>query len=220
MIILLIEIFVAYLLGSIPVGYLLVRFVRKEDIREKGSGNIGATNVLRSGSKKLGAATFVLDAAKGYLAVMAGFFILGFGLKITGLVLSDGIESTLAHSAGALAALFAVVGHMFPIWLGFKGGKGVATSLGVFLALIPLTAVTALGVFAAVFLLSGYVSLASIIATASFPVVGLLLNHIGEPRLTFAIVCFIAALILIKHRQNIRRLIAGTEYRFRKPRPA
>jgi glycerol-3-phosphate acyltransferase PlsY len=216
MIVLLIALVVAYLLGSIPVGYLLVRFIRKEDIREKGSGNIGATNVLRSGSKKLGAATFILDAAKGYIAVMAASFIFSSAAPLPN---TDGLASVIAPSAATLAALFAVLGHLFPVWLGFKGGKGVATSLGVFLALIPLTALAALGVFAIVFAFSRYVSLASILAAASFPILGLFIDHISEPRLSFGIVCFIAALIIVKHRQNIRRLIAGTEYRFRKPGP-
>src|SRR5271165_1021260 len=113
--------FAGYLLGSIPFGYLLVRFVRKQDIREVGSGNIGATNVLRSGSKALGGLTFALDAAKGAAAVFAGAWIAH----------TYGTASSLEPGdAAALAGLCALLGHIFPIWLRFKGGKGVATGFG------------------------------------------------------------------------------------------
>src|ERR1700689_2854498 len=121
---------VAYLLGSIPFGYLLVRFFRKEDIREKGSGNIGATNVIRSGAKGLGALTFVLDACKGYVAVIAGVV----------LARRAGGDAAQVERALAIAALCAILGHIYTVWLGFKGGKGVATALGVFLALVPYAA--------------------------------------------------------------------------------
>src|SRR5271170_8137742 len=117
---------VAYLLGSIPTGYLLVRLVRKQDIRTLGSGNIGATNVLRSGHKGLGAATFLLDVGKGALAVFIGARLA-----------SIGFPPIPVHNAEALAALCAVLGHMYPIWLGLRGGKGVATAFGVFLVLVP-----------------------------------------------------------------------------------
>jgi glycerol-3-phosphate acyltransferase PlsY len=116
----------AYLLGSIPTGYLLMRFVRKQDIRTLGSGNIGATNVLRSGNKGLGAATFLFDVMKGVMAVLVGARLA-----------SVGFPPIPVHNAEALAALCAVLGHMFPIWLGLKGGKGVATACGVFLVLVP-----------------------------------------------------------------------------------
>src|SRR5438309_1182685 len=142
----------AYLLGSIPVGYLLVRLIRKQDIRTVGSGNIGATNVLRSGGKGLGAATFVLDVVKGYLAVALGAWLAA--------PLLPGVPP---RSVEALAALFAVVGHMFPIWLRLRGGKGVATGFGVFLFAAPLAALAAITVFALVFTLTRYVSLASIL---------------------------------------------------------
>lgn len=197
---------VAYLMGSIPFGYLLIRFVRKEDIREKGSGNIGATNVLRSGSKGLGALTFLLDAAKGYAAVVAGELILTL----------PGSEYMPIRTAAAIAGVFAILGHVFPVWLGFKGGKGVATAWGLFLALMPLTALVTMGVFILVFALSRYVSLASLAATIALPLLGLFLDH-GEHSLFFmGAIIFIAALIIVKHHENIRRLIAGTEYRFGK----
>src|SRR5690242_16704060 len=113
----------AYLLGSIPFGFLLVRLFLKEDIRAKGSGNIGATNVIRSGAKKLGALTFLLDVCKGIVAV---------------LIISRIALAPIPHqNAEALAALCAILGHIYTVWLRFKGGKGVATALGVFLALAP-----------------------------------------------------------------------------------
>src|ERR1700723_4429952 len=129
----LIVVIVAYLLGSIPFGFLLAWVVRKEDIRAKGSGNIGATNVLRSGAKGLGILTFVLDGSKGYAAVAVAKF----------LARSEN-PTALSHLA-ILAGLFVILGHIFPVWLHFKGGKGVATAFGVFLALCPLAALAPLG---------------------------------------------------------------------------
>src|SRR5215469_8639342 len=146
----------AYLLGSIPVGYLLVRIFRKQDIRTVGSGNIGATNVLLSGGKGLGAATFVLDAVKGSAAVLLGAWLAATLLP-----------AWPQRNVEALAALFAVLGHMFPIWLHFRGGKGVATGFGVFLVAAPWAALAAITVFAIVFGITRYVSLASIIGAAS-----------------------------------------------------
>ena len=128
---------VSYLLGSIPVGYLLVRLFRHQDIRSVGSGNIGATNVLRSGGKGLGAATFLLDMLKGCTAVWIG-----------GLLGALLMPAAPLRSAQALAALVAVLGHMFPVWLKFRGGKGVATGFGVFLVAAPWAALAAISVFA------------------------------------------------------------------------
>jgi glycerol-3-phosphate acyltransferase PlsY len=193
---------IAYLLGSIPFGYLLVRIFRKQDIRATGSGNIGATNVVRSGAKGLGALTFLLDGAKGYVAVFAAGWLLGD--RFTG------------PNVYALAAFFAVIGHMHPIWLRFKGGKGVATALGVFLALSPIAALIGLGVFVVVFALWRYVSLASIVAAVVFPIVALVLARDRLTPLFVAMVILIPALVIIKHRQNIVRLLNGTEYRFGK----
>src|SRR6185437_9969242 len=164
----------AYLLGSIPVGFLLVLFVRKQDIRKVGSGNIGATNVLRSGGKGLGAATFVLDAIKGSLAVALGAWMAA--------PLLPGVPQ---RSVEALAALFAVLGHMFPLWLHFRGGKGVATGFGVFLVAAPIAALAAITVFAFVLALTRYVSLASILGAAVFPVFAWF--TVSEPRPTFFI---------------------------------
>jgi acyl phosphate:glycerol-3-phosphate acyltransferase len=194
---------VAYLLGSIPTGYLLVRLFRNQDIRSVGSGNIGATNVLRSGGKGLGAATFLLDMLKGCAAVWVGG-LLG-ELLLPGMPFRD---------AQAIAALAAVIGHMFPVWLRFRGGKGVATGFGVFLVAAPLAALAAITTFAIVLLLSRYVSLASIIGAASFPVFAWFLVHGDKPVFYIAVQAAVALLIILKHHQNIGRLLAGTESRF------
>lgn len=198
----------AYLLGSIPFGYLLVRFFRHEDIRQKGSGNIGATNVIRSGGKGLGAITFLLDVLKGLCAVLLCGYIAA----------RMGASPVARMNATAVAALFAILGHIYTVWLGFKGGKGVATAFGVFLALAPWAALAGLGIFALVCAASRYVSLASIASAAAFPVFALLLPH--PPRtLWFTAVLFVIPLIVIaKHHQNIARLLSGTEYRFGKTR--
>jgi acyl phosphate:glycerol-3-phosphate acyltransferase len=190
----------AYLLGSIPFGYLLVLIFRKEDIRTKGSGNIGATNVVRSGAKGLGALTFLLDAAKGYVAVFAPGWLLG-----------DWFGGPNLH---AVAALFAVLGHMYPVWLRFKGGKGVATAFGVFLALSPIAALIGLGIFLVVFLIWRYVSLASIVSAVVFPVAALWFARGQATPLLIAVVIFLPLLVIVKHHQNISRLLKGTEYRF------
>ncbi|HLJ77984.1 MAG TPA: glycerol-3-phosphate 1-O-acyltransferase PlsY [Acidobacteriaceae bacterium] len=198
----------AYLLGSIPFGYVLVRVFRKEDIREKGSGNIGATNVIRSGAKGLGAATFLLDVLKGFVAVM-----------LCGAVMNAmQTPAAVRMNAVAVAALFAILGHMFTVWLGFKGGKGVATAFGVFLALAPWAALAGLGIFIIVFALSRYVSLASIIAAAAFPVIVLLLHQRPRTAWSTAVLFLIPFIVIVRHRQNIARLLSGTEYRFGKTR--
>jgi len=199
----------AYLLGSIPVGFLLVLLVRKQDIRKVGSGNIGATNVLRSGGKGLGAVTFVLDAAKGSLAVALGAWVAA--------PLLPGVPQ---RSVEAVAALFAVLGHMFPIWLHFRGGKGVATGFGVFLVAAPLAALAAITVFALVLALTRYVSLASIVGAAAFPVFAWLTVSGTRPPFFIAVQITVALLIILKHHPNIRRLLAGTEHRFGAPKPA
>ena len=194
---------VSYLLGSIPVGYLLVRIFLKQDVRSVGSGNIGATNVLRSGGKGLGAATFLLDMLKGCFAVYVG--------ALLGTLLAP---SSIERNMQALAALAAVIGHMFPVWLRFKGGKGVATGFGVFLVAAPTSALAAISVFILVTLVTRYVSLASILGAASFPFFALLLVHGERPPFFFAVQFAVPLLIIAKHHQNIRRLLSGTESRF------
>lgn len=195
---------IAYLLGSIPFGYLLVLLFRKEDIRETGSGNIGATNVIRSGSRWLGILTLLLDLGKGFAAVVIARH------------LSSGAH---AIDTASIGALFAVIGHVFPIWLRGKGGKGVATALGVFLALAPLAALSSLGVFIVIALWTRYVSLASILAAASFPVwvwvAARFLNiQYGHGPIFVASTILVPAVILIKHEKNVQRLLRGTEFRF------
>src|SRR5271165_5650457 len=192
----------AYLLGSIPTGYLLVRIFRKQDIRAVGSGNIGATNVLRSGGKGLGAATFLGDVLKGASAVYIGGLI--------GLLLAPDAQ---LRNMQALAALCAVLGHVFPAWLRFKGGKGVATGFGVFLVAAPWAALAAITVFIVVLLLTRYVSLASILGAASFPLFAFMLVQGERPPFFIAVQFVVALLIIVKHHQNIRRLFAGTESR-------
>ena len=191
----LITIPLAYLLGSIPFGYVLVRVFRHEDVRATGSGNIGATNVARSGGKGLGIATLVLDALKGYVAVMFALYISHGNLDL-----------------GAAAAVAAIVGHIFPVWLRFKGGKGIATALGVFLALSWPTALCALGVFIVVTLASKYVSLGSILGAAALPMFMMYFQPYRSPMFIGGTI-FISLLCILKHRANIARLKAGTESR-------
>jgi acyl phosphate:glycerol-3-phosphate acyltransferase len=185
-----------YFLGSIPFGYILVRTFRGDDIRQTGSGNIGATNVARS-SPALGVLTLVLDALKGLTAV-----------ALTRALFPG--ENTLA----VLAALAAILGHMFPVWLRFRGGKGVATGLGSWVLLAPKSILVIIGIFIAVVAASRYISLGSIIAAAALP---FLAWNLGETRgniLTIALIAVASILVIAKHHENIRRLLAGTENRF------
>lgn len=168
-----------------------------------GSGNIGATNVLRSGAKGLGAATFLLDVVKGAAAVLLGAY-----------VFAPMLPAIPQRNVEALAAICAVLGHMFPVWLGFKGGKGVATGFGVFLVAAPWGALLAIALFGVVLALTRYVSLASILGAASFPAFAWF--TVGGPRPAFfiAVQIAVALLIILKHHPNIRRLLTGTEHRF------
>jgi glycerol-3-phosphate acyltransferase PlsY len=191
---------IAYLLGSIPFGYLLVRFFRKEDIRALGSGNIGATNVARSGAKGLGMLTLLLDALKGVAAVLIAAH---FAPPIAG----------AASDLAIAAAIAAVLGHMFPVWLGFKGGKGIATALGVFIALVWPVAIASFAVFLLVVLSTRLVSLGSIVAAASIPWLAWLLVPSHTPAL-LAGLTVISLLCIFKHHANIARLLHGQEPRF------
>jgi acyl phosphate:glycerol-3-phosphate acyltransferase len=197
----------AYLLGSIPTGFLLVRIFRHQDIRSIGSGNIGATNVLRSGGKGLGLATFLIDMLKGcaavYLGALAGLLLVSHDLPLGAI-----------RNFEALAALCAVLGHMFPPWLRFHGGKGVATGFGVFLVAAPLAALAAITVFFLTILITRYVSLGSIFGAGSFPIFAWLLVRGDRPPFFIAVQFIVALLIIAKHYPNIRRLLAGKESRF------
>ena len=193
----------AYLLGSIPVGYLLVRVFRRQDIRTLGSGNIGATNVLRSEGKGLGAATFLLDVVKGAAAVLLG-----------SVVASPVLPMIPQRDVEALAALFAVIGHMFPVWLKFRGGKGVATGFGVFIVAAPWAALASITLFAIIFAITRYVSLGSILGAASFPVFAYFMVRGDKPVFFVTVQALVALLIVVKHHPNIRRLLAGNEHRF------
>ena len=178
-----------YLLGSIPFGLLLTRLTGKGDIRDIGSGSIGATNVLRTGSKGLAALTVLLDAGKGALAVwLAQRFFPGFE----------------AHAAAG-----ALVGHLYPVWLRFKGGKGVATLLGILIPLLPMAALVYAVVWIAVFLLIRISSVAGMAAAVSAPISAVVLGEQAR----FPLLLGFAILVVWKHQANIRRLLAGTEPR-------
>jgi len=185
-----------YLLGSIPFGYLLVRAFRGADVRTTGSGNIGATNVART-SPVLGLLTLALDVFKGAA---------GVGLA---LMIFPG-----SRTAAFVAALAAVCGHVFPVWLRFRGGKGVATGLGSFFLLMPKAILLAMAVFLVMLATFRYVSLASVTAAASLPVLALLLREGGTSE-QIVLVSLGSDLIISKHHQNIRRLSAGTEPKFK-----
>ena len=200
----------AYLLGSVPFGYLLVRIVRHQDVRATGSGNIGATNVARSGGKALGLLTLLLDCLKGVAAVLLAFAIARHALT----PFPDAASSrAFCFNVASAAAVFATLGHIFPVWLRLRGGKGVATALGVFLVLSSRSVVCALVVFLAVFGLTRFVSLASILAAATIPFAALVFLPARAPWPAAAFVG-IPLLVIAKHIGNIRRLLAGTESRF------
>lgn len=192
---------VAYLLGSIPFGLIIVRIVRGEDVRLTGSGNIGATNVARSGGTKLGIATLVLDAFKGYFAVLIAFLASHR---------APGIDLGLAASLGALCA---ILGHVFPVWLKFRGGKGVATAVGAFIGLAPRAVLVVLAIFLVIVLISKYVSLGSIVASAIFPLLAFFLYRNESSPAGFAVMLGASLLIILKHKANIKRLLDGTENR-------
>jgi glycerol-3-phosphate acyltransferase PlsY len=179
-----------YLLGSIPFGLVLTRLAGLGDIRSIGSGNIGATNVLRTGNKPLALAVLLLDSGKGALAVLLAMWLLG-------------------PVAMPAAALGAVIGHLFPVWLGFKGGKGVATTLGTLLALAWPVGLIACAIWMGVALIFRISSAAALAAVAIAPIAALLLRGSSLA----ALVLVVAALVWIKHAENIRRLLAGTEPR-------
>ena len=217
----LVVICVAYLLGSIPFGYLLVRLKKGDDVRTTGSGGTGATNVSRRAGKAAGVLTLALDALKGAAAVLVASWVVG--LPIFGqylgptLQLSDGSAATYWWIA--VAGIVAIVGHMFPVWLRFRGGKGVATGVGVFLVLAPIAVGFALVLFLIIVGSTRYVSLGSIVAAATIPLFiwlqDVLIRPVPQLIPTMTAAAAGAMLIIFAHRANIRRLVEGTENKFR-----
>jgi glycerol-3-phosphate acyltransferase PlsY len=191
-----------YLLGSIPFGYLIVKMRQGGDIRGAGSGNIGATNVARVAGVAAGAVTLLLDAAKGYLAVWAA-----------GRVTSGDVTWM------AFAGLAAIVGHLFPVWIGFRGGKGVATAVGVFVPICWQAVGAGLLIWIAVVAAWRYVSLGSIVAATALPILVYLLYAPGPgnapPHAVSLATAAASVLIILKHRTNFERLLAGTENRLK-----
>ena len=184
---------IAYLLGSVPTAYLLVRLAIGADIRSRGSGNVGGTNALRTAGWTIGVVVTLIDVGKGVAAVW--------------LMRYYNPESAWI----AAAVLAAVMGHCYPVWLKFNGGKGVATGFGAFLVIAPLSAFAALGLWVVVLLLSRWVSLASMVASAAFP---LLLKLIDRPDLlTLAAVAAASVVIILRHGSNVRKMLAGEEAR-------
>jgi acyl phosphate:glycerol-3-phosphate acyltransferase len=190
---------VAYLLGSIPFGFI-AGLIAGVDVREHGSGNIGATNTLRVLGKKYGYAVFVADTLKVFLAVRIALWLAQF-------------DPSTSYFIGILAALFVVLGHSFPVWLRFRGGKGVAAAAGACLGLLPVATFIAVIVWLAIFFLFRFVSLASIVAAIALPISAWLLGNVADPIL-LGFSGLIAALIIFRHRSNIVRLLQGSEARF------
>ena len=187
----------SYFLGSIPFGYLLVRIFKGEDVRTSGSGNIGATNVARK-FPALGAATLLLDGAKGLAAVLVARVLFG------------GPDQQLIMTT---AAFFAVLGHLFPVWLKFRGGKGVATSFGAFILLTPKSILCMVVLFLLIAVAFRYVSLGSVAVTAAFPLLAWAFSEYADSR-QLVLIAAVAALVIWRHRRNIGRLADGTESKF------
>ncbi|MFL6531613.1 MAG: glycerol-3-phosphate 1-O-acyltransferase PlsY [Chthoniobacterales bacterium] len=200
------EIFaISYFLGSIPWGLLVAR-CKGVDIRKHGSGNIGATNVLRVVGKPWGITVFVLDALKGFVAVRIAI----------ALTLQSPVARGYVEFFAILAAAACVVGHSFPVWLRFKGGKGVATSAGALFGIVPIAAVSIFCVWLIVFEITRYVSLASILAALALPIaVGVLVwLHLTHGFVLLYFCSAMTALVVWRHRSNISRLLSGREERF------
>jgi len=207
----------AYLLGSIPFGLIVTQMAGLGDIRTIGSGNIGTTNVLRTGRKGLAALTLLLDAGKGTAAVLlAAYLLYAIDVDLDGAIAAaDGnvefADISLSISAAMVAALFAVLGHMFPVWLRFRGGKGVATGLGCYLALSPLVGFASLVVWLLGALISRYSSVGALITFLAAPFLFYLLG----PAVAAPMAVVVMVLVWVRHHQNIRRLIRGQESRIR-----
>jgi glycerol-3-phosphate acyltransferase PlsY len=208
----------SYLLGSIPFGYLLVRIFCGEDVRQSGSGNIGATNVSRK-SPALGILTLFLDALKGSAAVVLGAILspaLFERIPLTHIPWSDVVPASSSPqlaSWAALAALCAILGHMFPIWLKLRGGKGVATGLGAFAMIAPKAVLCAAAIFVIVVFCFRYISLGSIVAVALCPTLTWTLREFAQKWHALAFISLSSLAIVIKHHENIHRLLTGKENR-------
>jgi acyl phosphate:glycerol-3-phosphate acyltransferase len=206
----------SFLLGSIPFGYLLVRIFRGQDVRKTGSGNIGATNVARTGSKGLAIATLLLDALKGYAAVAFATWIpdhIAIPISSSTHASLAVVDPGLSYFLAALAALCVILGHMFTPWLGFKGGKGVAAAVGAFAAIAPRAILISLAVFVVIVAITRYVSLGSILGAAVFPMAAYWLNPAIRSANVIGPIALSSLLIIIRHHANIRRLLAGNENR-------
>jgi glycerol-3-phosphate acyltransferase PlsY len=207
----------AYLIGSIPFSFLVVKIAAGADIRAHGSRNVGATNVARNFGKVPGIIALLLDIAKGYAAVAVGRWIVG---RPDWPYVADAAHTSAIYSMSlwvALAALIAVLAHMYPVWLRFHGGKGVATATGAFLALDPIAIAAGVIVFLIVILATRFVSLASIVSAASIPLFLRFLIH--ATFWTIVISTLIALAIILKHHSNIARLAQGTERRMGRKEP-
>lgn len=205
----------SYLIGSIPFSYLVARLFAGEDIRQRGSRNVGATNVLRTVGKSAGAIALLLDGAKGYAAIEVARWIVA--QPAWPFLPAPGNPLHSLEMWIALAGLIAVLGHMFPLWLRFHGGKGVATAAGAFLALDPLAVAAGAIVFAIVILATRFVSLASIVSTASVPLfIRFLVNDAPFWRIIISILIAIA--VITKHHSNISRLTQGSERKMGEPK--
>jgi acyl-phosphate glycerol 3-phosphate acyltransferase len=201
----------AYLIGSIPFSFLVVKMAAGADIRHHGSRNVGATNVARTFGKMPGLIALALDITKGYAAVALAGWIVG---RADWPLVTDGAHTSALYATSlwvSLAALIAVLAHMFPVWLRFHGGKGVATATGAFLALNPLAIAAGVLVFLIVILATRFVSLASILSASSIPISLRFLVH--APFWTIVVSAVIAIAIILKHHSNIARLTQGTERR-------
>jgi glycerol-3-phosphate acyltransferase PlsY len=194
---------IAYLLGSIPFGLVLLRVFRGVDVRKTGSGNIGTANVARV-APSLGLWTLFFDSAKGLAAVVIAREIARH--------MADGSIESVALITG-LSALLAIVGHVFPVWLKFKGGKGVATAMGAFLGLMPWAVLITLVLYIGIYAVWHYTSLASITSAALFPLIAGVMMSPAQRPLLLPFLIAASLLIIVKHRENIRRLLAGTENR-------
>jgi glycerol-3-phosphate acyltransferase PlsY len=192
----LVALVVAYLIGGIPFGYLLVRLKTGEDVRSMGSGNIGATNVLRTSGRTVAVATLLLDLAKGFVAVW-------FAARLT----NDSVDWT------SLAALAVMAGHAYPVFLKFRGGKAMASFIGAFLYLTPIPLLATLVVFVIVVAATGHISMGSIIAAASLPLATWLIMHPPAPLVLVSLIA--GAFVVVRHRENIQRIRAGKEHVFR-----